>query len=171
MSNLHRRNPLRANDRSRISLREDSFHARERLLPRDLLIMTRVILHLLAGAWLLAVILIIALADTESARWFFLWVESHHGTDKAGHFFLIGGMAFFLNAALGCRRVDWMGTRWLTGSLVVATVFTLEEISQIWIPSRHFDFGDLAADFAGILLFGWLAQLFFKKPVPARVPR
>ena len=42
--------------------------------------------------------------------------------------------------------------------LIVAVVMTIEEISQIWIPSRTFDLGDLAANYVGILLAEWRAR-------------
>jgi len=52
---------------------------------------------------------------------------------------LIGGMAFLINLALGLRELRWLGCDWLLGSVLVGVVFTLEEISQIWIPARTFD--------------------------------
>ena len=113
-----------------------------------------------AALWLGFVTLIIVLADTHHARWLFTWIESHGGSDKAGHFVLIGGMAFFANLALRGRTFPLLGRRWLVGSTAVALVFTAEEISQKFNPYRHFDYGDLAADFAGILFFSWLSIRF-----------
>ena len=80
------------------------------------------------------------------------------GERQAGPFIRIGGPAFLLNLSLGVREVRWLGLGWLVGSGRVGTVFTLEEISQLWIPSRTFDFLDLAGAYTGILFFGWLAK-------------
>jgi polysaccharide biosynthesis protein VpsQ len=108
---------------------------------------------LFAASWLAFVAFIIWLADTRRARWFFDWIERYPGSDKVGHFFLIGGMAFVLNLALRRRLGPF-----LLGSVLVAIVFTAEEFSQLWFTARHFDWGDLAADFAGIAFFEWLAR-------------
>ncbi|MEO8351841.1 MAG: VanZ family protein [Chthoniobacteraceae bacterium] len=93
------------------------------------------------------------------------------GSDKLGHFLLIGGMAFFLNLALRARTFRWLGRRWLIGSVLVAVAFTLEELSQRFISSRSFDLVDLAADFAGILFFGWLARRFCARTMPESFER
>jgi len=106
---------------------------------------------------------IIWLADTSRARWFFNWLESYPGTDKAGHFVLIGGMAFMLNLALRRRLGPF-----LLGSVLVAIVFTCEEFSQLHFSTRHFDWGDLAADFAGIAFFEWPARRILGKSTRVR---
>lgn len=124
-----------------------------------------------AALWLAFIALIIALADTHHARWLFTWIEHHTGSDKAGHFVLIGGMAFFANLALRGRTFPLFGWRWLVGSAAVALIFTAEEISQKFNRYRHFDYGDLAADFAGILVFGWLARRALRlRPASKEIP-
>lgn len=77
--------------------------------------------------------------------------------DKLGHFLLMGGLAFVINAALGARRYRWLGFRWLVGSVWLMVFVALEEISQLWLPGRAFELQDLVADFAGIVFFGWIA--------------
>ena len=117
-----------------------------------------------ALAWLAFVGFIIWLADTGSARWFFNWIERTPGSDKAGHFVLIGAMAFFLNLALRCRRLGPI----LLGSLIVFVVFAGEEFSQLFIPGRHFDWIDLSADVLGIATADFLARRFFASPSRSR---
>ena len=70
---------------------------------------------------------------------------------------MIGGLAFLANLALRGRRVPILGRRLLLGSLAVLIVFTAEEYSQKFNRRRHFDYGDLAADYAGIFAAAWLA--------------
>jgi len=116
---------------------------------------------IIASAWLAAVGFIVFCADR---RWFspvFTFITSHKGFDKIGHFLLIGGTAFLLNIALGLKQWRAFGRGWLVGSILVAIVFTLEEFSQRWFASRTFDLVDLAADYVGILFFGWLARRVF----------
>jgi VanZ family protein len=96
---------------------------------------------------------IIFLADAGYAIEMFSALQDA-GLDKVGHFALIGMLAYFLNVSLGCRT--WRGL--LLGSAIVFVAATAEEISQVWIENRHCDLLDLAADYAGIWLAGWLAR-------------
>ena len=105
-------------------------------------------------AFFLFVSLIILLADEGWARGFFAWIQNSGGGDKAGHFVLIGGLAFFLNLSLGCRK--WRGL--LAGSLIIVVLCTAEEFSQLFSRYRHFDWLDLAANYAGIFTAGLLAR-------------
>lgn len=107
--------------------------------------------------WLLLVVGIIACANGGLIHGFFSWVERVPLGDKAGHFILVGCLAFFLNHALRQARVSILRRQVLLGGAVVAVVITLEELSQIWIPNRHFDLGDLIANYAGIYLAGAIA--------------
>lgn len=108
--------------------------------------------------WLIFVGGVIVCADRGVLRGFFRWINSIPFGDKAGHVFLIGIMAHLLNCAMAGRTFGIGRSRWQLGGLIVAAVMTIEEISQIWIPSRTFDFGDLAANYAGVLLAEWRAR-------------
>jgi VanZ family protein len=70
--------------------------------------------------------------------------------DKLGHLLLYGGLAFFAVAFFEHRH------RWhvITCLLVLAT---LEEFSQMALPRRTFDVGDLAMNIIGISTFGLAA--------------
>ncbi len=112
--------------------------------------------------WLLFVGAIIFCADRSLARPLFDFVAHHSGSDKLGHLFLIGTLAFTLNYALRARTVPLKCCRVQLGGLIVAVAMTLEECSQIWIPSRTFDLLDLAANYTGILCAGWLTRRFVR---------
>ena len=70
----------------------------------------------------------------------------------------MGFFSFLVNLALSARCVKLWKFKYLFGSLIVLTVVTIEEFSQIFVRGRTFDWGDLAADFAGIFIFGELAR-------------
>jgi VanZ family protein len=53
----------------------------------------------------------------------------------------------------------------LKGSVIVATIMTLEEFSQYFIKTRTFDLGDLSCDYVGIFVFGYLALWACRKKV------
>lgn len=114
------------------------------------------------GLYLLMVVAVIAAADSGRFRPFFTWVNRIHYADKVGHFVTIGALAFFLNRALGGRVLRLGPVQLLLGGVIVAVVMTGEESSQIWIPSRRFEWGDLAANYAGVVV----AQLICRRPAP-----
>ena len=111
------------------------------------------------AVWLAFISAVIFCADRHWLTPVYRFIGAYPGSDKAGHFVLIGGMAFMLNLSLGLRSVRLLGWGWLLGGVLVAIVCTIEEISQIWIPGRTFDLLDLAGDYAGIVCFGWLAKI------------
>ena len=115
------------------------------------------------GAWLLFISAVVFCADRDWLTPAFRFITAHPGSDKVGHFVLIGGMAFLLNLSLDLREVRWLGRGWLLGGVLVGAVCTLEEISQIWMSSRTFDLLDLAGDYAGIVFFGWLAKVVARR--------
>jgi polysaccharide biosynthesis protein VpsQ len=102
---------------------------------------------------------IIFVADTKSTRYVLSFIGNIPFGDKIGHFLLTGIFAFLLNLSLNCRKV-W---RILLGSLIVFAVVAVEEFSQMFIRGRTFDLTDLVADFIGILLFGKLAEIIFRR--------
>jgi polysaccharide biosynthesis protein VpsQ len=114
-----------------------------------------------AGVWLVAIAFIVYCADRRLMRPMFAFITAHPGLDKVGHFVLVGGSAFLLNLAFGLRQWKALGRSWLLGSTLIAAAVTIEEFTQLWFPSRSFDLLDLAADFAGIVCFGWLARRLF----------
>jgi polysaccharide biosynthesis protein VpsQ len=103
-------------------------------------------------AWVGFVGGVIVCADTGHMRGFLGWVNSLPLGDKAGHLFLIGMTAHFLNFALGFRAWRIRRCSPQQGGLIVLAVITVEELSQIWIPLRTFDRGDLLANGLGVFL-------------------
>ena len=110
---------------------------------------------ILISAYLVFIVAVVYSANSQ--QWLaplFSWLHRTPGGDKICHFLLAGGFAVAVNWLLHCHSL---------GSLQLGTVIclifaTLEECSQIWIPSRSFDLGDMAMNTLGILLFGPLAR-------------
>ena len=92
-------------------------------------------------------------------RALFALVARFQSSDKALHFLGVGTLAFLLDYALAGRTVK----RFQLGGLIIAIAITLEEISQIWIPTRHFDYGDIASNIAGICCAGWILKRWFAR--------
>ena len=119
----------------------------------------------LATIYAALIVLAVVLADDGHYQFVFAWIRGIPGGDKVGHFYLMGGLAFVVNLALGLRTFALARWNILWGSAIVGTLVLLEEISQAWFPSRTFDLVDLTFDFLGIVFFGWVARkLTAQKP-------
>lgn len=120
-------------------------------------------LKILAAIYVFVLAVIVVLADGERTQHVFRFVREMPFGDKTGHFVLMGLFSFVLNLALDARRIRIGRAQILLGTLIVFTLVTLEEFSQLWFITRTFDLIDLLSDFAGILLFGFAADWFAKR--------
>ena len=77
-------------------------------------------------------------------------IQGYSGLDKVGHFILIGILAWLFNSAFRLGQFNLGGLRIFVGTIVVATVVTLEELAQLWIDTRRFELIDLLAGYLGI---------------------
>lgn len=111
----------------------------------------------------LLLMLIIGLANKGYYTYIFQWIREIPYGDKIGHFILIGLLSLLVNLSLKCAHFKIGSWFLLKGSLFVLIVVTLEEFSQLWIETRTFDLGDLGCDYLGILVFGYLAYVFYSK--------
>lgn len=119
-------------------------------------------MKILASIYIFILADIILLADINGTK-YFNFVGSVLLGDKFGHFFLMGAFSFLLNLALNIKSFQINGIKYLSGSLIVFGFLTVEEISQIFIAGRTFDFTDLIFDYAGIFVFGEAARFVFRK--------
>ncbi|MBD2775383.1 VanZ family protein [Iningainema sp. BLCCT55] len=79
--------------------------------------------------------------------------------DTILHFLLIGMAAYLGHLALNKRKVQLLNIYLPLAPLLVTFFCTIEEFLQKLTPHRSFDLMDLAADFCGIVLFTWLAEI------------
>lgn len=83
------------------------------------------------------------------------------------HFFVMGGIAFVLTS-LDRSKFELFG---LNVSRLVVALLVLsfaEECSQMLRPNRGFSYHDMAANFAGITLFSFIASRLVKNGVIIR---
>ena len=121
----------------------------------------RIKILLVVYVFVLAVI--IFLADRKGTSYLLDFVGYIPYGDKIGHFCLMGGFAFLLNLVLDARTIKFWKFEFLPGSLIVLTIVTLEEFSQIFSRGRTFDLGDLFFDYLGIFLFSELAKFICRR--------
>lgn len=111
------------------------------------------IIAIIAVSFFIFILWIIYLADTASSSVFIEFVGSIPYGDKIGHFCLFGFLTFTAIAGSKFRAFMWGKVKIYYGMAIVLLFVVTEEISQAFIPSRTFDFVDLAADSVGIQLW------------------
>lgn len=113
---------------------------------------------LLASAYAAVIVLIVIAADNGRLGGIMALLHNPPGADKLAHLLLVGGLAFAINAATRCRPLPVCGRDWLPGTVVCLPLSILEEVTQIHIPTRNFDFLDMLMNVVGVLLIGPLAR-------------
>lgn len=105
----------------------------------------------------------ISLAATLWPRRFKFIEQTIPGSDKAGHFLVMGLLAAVLIWAFA--GTSWRGYRLNGTACLAATLLlvSLEEASQIAIPGRIFSWLDLAYSWAGVLVLGGLAATLARR--------
>jgi len=124
-------------------------------MSQKIKLLTAVYVFLIAG--------IVVLADLKGTRYFMQFGRGVPYFDKLGHFLLMGILSFLVNLLFKAKTASFGKLRYLAGSLLVAIIVTVEELSQLFIIGRSFDPKDLLADFLGIFLFGELARFVVRK--------
>jgi polysaccharide biosynthesis protein VpsQ len=100
---------------------------------------------------------LVVLADSGRGRHFFALAALVPAGDKLGHFVLFGILSFLVNLVL--RATVWRPGKLilLKGSVVVLSIVSVEEFTQLFFRSRTFDLLDLLAGGLGVWLCGKLA--------------
>ena len=133
--------------------------ASRRVVMRRRVSRSGTILRWTAGAWLLGIVALSAIAS-ERPLSVLQFTRLLPGRDKTAHFLLMGGFAFF--AVLAFARRHQGDRRVPTGFVLVgvALVVFVEEGLQWWLPLRNFSLFDLAWSLGGVAVFGGSAALW-----------
>jgi polysaccharide biosynthesis protein VpsQ len=113
------------------------------------------------GLFFLFILGIIYKADTANYNFAFHVVGMIPYGDKFSHAILYGIMAYLLNYGLNGKQ--WF--RMELGTLLVLCFAFAEEVSQLYFPSRTFDWGDIAADVVGVILATMIYRIVCKIPL------
>jgi VanZ family protein len=110
-----------------------------------------------AVLYALVIVALVVLADSGNLGFLQRLYDFPYG-DKVGHFLLFGLLAFLIDLAVVENRPQAdMPRLSVQTSLALALLIGLEELSQRWISVRTSSLFDLAASYAGLLVFTWLA--------------
>jgi polysaccharide biosynthesis protein VpsQ len=120
-------------------------------------------IHWATGAFSLFLITIVVLANVGITGRVLSFIYEFPGGDKIGHLLLMGTFSLLLNLSLGARRLRLPYGSVQLGTAIALALVTVEELTQLLFKYRTFSLIDLAFDFAGILLFGWLAGYLLRR--------
>jgi VanZ family protein len=116
-------------------------------------------LSLLFVLFMLAVIL---LADLGAIPEPIKMIYRFPNGDRVGHFVLYGILTFLVNTAFP-RQVRMGRMNVFYGSAIIATLATLEEVSQLFLSNRTFDLIDLTFTLLGVACADWLVRFILKQ--------
>lgn len=117
---------------------------------------------LIALGFFLFLLWVIYLANTGGNAVFFDWIRPVPYGDKLGHMGLFGFLTLVVVVGSRFRTFSVAAFNIYYGVAAVVLFVIAEECSQAFIPSRTFDFIDLAADFVGITGAAAIAYLIKK---------
>lgn len=106
-----------------------------------------------AVLFLLFIAVVIALSDAGACSYLCAPAKAVAYGDKLGHFVLVGLFAAAVFGAVTQRTIRLWSMDVSIAALGVCAFISGEELSQLWIPTRSADWGDLGASYAGIVLF------------------
>lgn len=110
----------------------------------------RLFIRLAALAFGLFIIAAVIIANRgEGSQWWSFIHKIPYG-DKLGHIGLCGTLSFLCNLAFPSRPFGHRPFLVTRTTLVLLTIISLEELSQLFIPTRSFDLFDWLADLIGL---------------------
>lgn len=105
------------------------------------------------------IIWIIINADLGIDNPFIQLTEQIPWGDKIGHVCIFACLTLLLNHALSYSSFTLFKVELLTGSMLILFFALTEECTQLFFPTRTFDFGDILSDLVGIFLASMLGYL------------
>ena len=128
----------------------------------------------LAQAAIIATVAVSVLASLDPEGPVFAVVRRLPGRDITGHFLWMAGLAFCVALGFAAARLRGRVLGMVGATAVLTLAVTLEELLQIALPHRVFDWNDLAASWAGIatgaLGAAIVARLADRRPRKPAVP-
>jgi len=105
-----------------------------------------------AFVFFIFILWVIYLANIGGSSIFLDFIRSIPYGDKLGHMCLFGSLTLVTIIGLRFRAFSYGSIKLYYGAALVGLFVVGEELSQAFIPSRTFDFVDLAADSVGIAI-------------------
>lgn len=118
----------------------------------------------ITAIYILIIIIVIVVVDSGLTSPFRNWLKvAIPHFDKVGHFFAMGMLAFLLNNMFHKSNSPKLTLASLAGVIISLPIVTLEEYSQKYLAYRTFSYGDLAADYLGIVSFTIMFLFLIKR--------
>lgn len=115
------------------------------------------LVNLLAYGFIVAIVLLIYWVDAGYLTEVIQRIKVIPYYDKYCHFILFGLAALAANVVTNYRSFSIKRVRLFWGSSLLCVLVLAEEISQMYLPNRTFDWFDLMADAFGIAVFSYVS--------------
>lgn len=106
------------------------------------------------------VLLLVIIADLGLGKPLYDWVKIIPGSDKTGHFLLMGFISFPIHLLMKQPILRILRIPVPKGVFVIIPLILIEELSQFYFSHRNCSTLDFASDVAGVLVFGYLAVIY-----------
>ena len=110
----------------------------------------RVNVRLMFFLYCICIVSLLLLTDLGLIPEISAFLHGGFGRDKVAHFVLVGLFAWLFNSVFSLGYINLARLRIFVGTVVIVAVLTLEELTQLWIPTRHFELLDLLAGYLGM---------------------
>ena len=104
-------------------------------------------------------------ANNGSSNIFFELISIIPYGDKLGHFILYGSLSALTVIALHYKSLTFGSFQIPVGAIIILAIAIVEEVSQLYLLHRTFDFVDIFADIAGIITFTLLCQWYHMQKI------
>jgi len=129
----------------------------------------RKLIYFVAMSFIVFIVWVIYMADTDQVIIFFRLVQVIPYGDKIGHVLLFGLLTLAVIIVTRFNTITLRSSRLFIGTVIVSLFVVSEELSQHFISSRTLDVADLLADGIGIVTFTMLAQYMNKGQMAEKV--
>lgn len=119
--------------------------------------------RIITGVLVVSLIGMICVANSGNGHFLLSILHKVPHGDKWMHLLLIGSIAAFLNLSLNFKMWTVRGNSILAGTLIVASIITVEEFSQGFLPTRNFEILDLVCNYLGAFGIGSVPYFLSRK--------
>lgn len=105
---------------------------------------------------------LMTIANTGNGTYLLTILNSIPFGDKLLHILMMGSLTAGLNLSWNFKTSKIFNREIWTGTLIMFILISFEEVSQGFIPYRHFEIADLVCNYLGIFVLGTIPYFLMK---------
>ena len=115
---------------------------------------------LFVAVYILMILTLVVIADLGLGKPFYELAKAVPGSDKTGHFLLMGFISFPVHLLLKNPLKRVWNIPIPSAAVFIIPIILLEELSQFFFDNRNCSTLDFACDVAGVFSFGYQAVIY-----------